>query len=69
MKDSFEQRERGEQEFGCRSTERIESPIPDSLRCLQCNEPVPNAVCGRKSPCPACGFPYPLGDCSDLAEN
>ncbi len=45
------------------------APIPDRLRCLQCNEPVPNAVCGRKSPCPSCGFPYPLGDCSDLAEN
>jgi hypothetical protein len=39
------------------------------LRCLVCNTPVPNAVCGRKAACPGCGFPYPLGDCSDLAEN
>lgn len=39
------------------------------LRCIQCNAPVPGAVCGRKSPCSSCGFPYPIGDCSDLAEN
>ncbi|MBL8186864.1 MAG: hypothetical protein JNK38_02585 [Acidobacteria bacterium] len=39
------------------------------LRCIQCDAPVPGAVCGRKSPCPSCGFPYPIGDCSDLAEN
>lgn len=39
------------------------------LRCIQCDLPVPEAVCGRKNPCPSCGFPYPIGDCSDLAEN
>lgn len=38
-------------------------------RCLQCDAPVEGKICGRKSPCPSCGFPYPLGDCSDLAEN
>jgi hypothetical protein len=39
------------------------------LCCISCNAPVEGAVCGRKAPCPSCGFPYPLGDCSDLAEN
>ncbi len=39
------------------------------LRCVQCDAVVHHVVCGRKSPCPACGFPYPIGDCSDLAEN
>lgn len=39
------------------------------MRCVQCDSPVYNVVCGRKSPCPVCGFPYPIGDCSDLAEN
>lgn len=39
------------------------------LQCIQCGTAVPGAVCGRKSPCPSCGFPYPIGDCSDLAEN
>lgn len=39
------------------------------LQCISCNGPVEGAICGRKSPCPSCGFPYPLGDCSDLAEN
>lgn len=43
--------------------------IEHALRCLVCATPVPGAVCGRKQPCPGCGFPYPLGDCSDLAEN
>lgn len=41
----------------------------DNLRCLVCDTPVTDAVCGRKQPCPGCGYPYPLGDCSDLAEN
>jgi hypothetical protein len=40
-----------------------------NLRCIRCDTPVPGALCGRKSPCPSCGYPYPLGDCSDLAEN
>jgi len=48
---------------------QLESVMAAELRCLQCDAPVANAVCGRKSPCPCCGFPYPLGDCSDLAEN
>ena len=39
------------------------------LRCIRCNALVPGATCGRKLPCPSCGHPYPLGDCSDLAEN
>jgi hypothetical protein len=39
------------------------------LQCMICHLPVPGALCGRKSPCPGCGYPYPLGDCSDLAEN
>lgn len=39
------------------------------LRCQVCDIAVPAAVCGRKEPCPGCGFPYPVGDCSDLAEN
>ncbi|MFN7947900.1 MAG: hypothetical protein U0Z53_21300 [Blastocatellia bacterium] len=39
------------------------------LQCIRCNAPVEGVICGRKSPCPSCGFPYPLGDCSDLAEN
>jgi len=42
---------------------------PTEMRCVQCDSPVYNIVCGRKSPCPTCGFPYPIGDCSDLAEN
>ncbi len=40
-----------------------------NLRCQVCDTPVPGAICGRKEPCPGCGFFYPLGDCSDLAEN
>ncbi len=43
--------------------------VADELRCVQCDAPVADGICGRKSFCPACGFPYPLGDCSDLAEN
>ncbi len=46
-----------------------EPAMESVLRCIQCDAPVPGAVCGRKSPCPSCGFPYPIGDCSDLAEN
>jgi|GEM_PF-2074538 len=37
--------------------------------CIRCNAPMPGAICGRKTPCASCGYPYPLGDCSDLAEN
>ena len=39
------------------------------LCCIQCNAPVPGGICGRKKPCASCGYPYPLGDCSDMAEN
>jgi hypothetical protein len=46
-----------------------EDSMADELRCVQCGAPVLNPVCGRRVPCPVCGFPYPLGDCSDLAEN
>lgn len=49
--------------------EQTNGANPIELRCLVCNSLVPGVVCGRKSPCPSCGFPYPLGDCSDLAEN
>ena len=49
--------------------EEQEQAAGDALRCMRCDAPVPDAVCGRKQPCPACGFPYPIGDCSDLAEN
>ena len=52
-----------------RSFQQLESLMARELRCLKCDAPVPNIVCGRKQPCPVCGFPYPLGDCSDLAEN
>jgi len=48
---------------------RLEDVLVDELQCLQCGAPVNDIVCGRKTPCPVCGFPYPLGDCSDLAEN
>ena len=48
---------------------QIETGVDEELRCVQCNAPVPDVVCGRKSYCPSCGIPYPLGDCSDLAEN
>src|SRR5262245_28624542 len=37
-------------------------------RCLVCHSLVPGARCGRKAPCPGCGYLYPLGDCSDGAE-
>lgn len=56
-------------EKGIENTEAERGNKADSLRCLICDTPVPGAVCGRKEPCPSCGFPYPLGDCSDLAEN
>ena len=49
--------------------EQIGSEQQLELRCLACNSPVTMLVCGRKLPCSSCGFPYPLGDCSDLAEN
>lgn len=48
------------------STEEL---IEYELRCVQCDARVTDVVCGCRSPCPFCGFPYPLGDCSDLAEN
>lgn len=48
---------------------QMEGVLAEALRCLRCDAPVPNLACGRKTPSPSCGFPYPLGDCSDLAEN
>lgn len=46
-----------------------EDAIADELRCVRCGARIADAVCGRKNPCSFCGFPYPLGDCSDMAEN
>jgi hypothetical protein len=43
--------------------------IDEELRCVQCDAPVKDVVCGHRNPCPFCGFPYPVGDCSDLVEN
>jgi SpoIID/LytB domain protein len=43
--------------------------INEELRCVQCDAPVKDVVCGHRNPCPFCGFPYPVGDCSDLVEN
>jgi hypothetical protein len=41
----------------------------EELRCMQCGAPVQNVACGRFTPCRSCGYLYPLGDCSDFAEN
>jgi len=46
-----------------------EELIDEELRCVQCDAPVKDVVCGHRNPCPFCGFPYPVGDCSDLVEN
>jgi hypothetical protein len=43
--------------------------IDEELRCVQCDALVKDVVCGHRNPCPFCGFPYPVGDCSDLVEN
>jgi hypothetical protein len=52
------------------SSSRTPEEIADEeLRCVQCDAPVPDVACGRVMPCRSCGFPYPLGDCSDYAEN
>jgi hypothetical protein len=58
-------------EVGIRSSlPRPPEEIADEeLRCLLCGAPVPDVACGRFTPCRSCGFPYPLGDCSDFAEN
>ncbi|MGE0129685.1 MAG: SpoIID/LytB domain-containing protein [Blastocatellales bacterium] len=48
------------------STEEL---VVEELRCVQCDARVKDAVCGHRNPCPFCGFPYPIGDCSDLVEN
>jgi hypothetical protein len=48
------------------STEEL---IEAELRCVQCDARVKDVVCGHRNPCPYCGFPYPVGDCSDLIEN
>jgi uncharacterized protein with PIN domain len=46
-----------------------EELMDEESRCVQCDTPVKDVVCGRRNPCPFCGFPYPVGDCSDLVEN
>ena len=46
-----------------------EDLIDEELRCVQCDARVKDVVCGHRNPCPFCGFPYPVGDCSDLVEN
>ncbi|MCI0338700.1 MAG: hypothetical protein L0226_14080 [Acidobacteria bacterium] len=46
-----------------------QSPADEELRCVKCDAPVADVACGRVMPCPSCGFQYPLGDCSDYAEN
>jgi len=46
-----------------------EELIDEELRCVQCDARVKDVVCGHRNPCPFCGFPYPVGDCSDLVEN
>ena len=54
------------------SESRLHSPeemMDEELRCVQCGERVKDVVCGHRNPCPFCGFPYPIGDCSDLVEN
>ena len=48
------------------STEEL---IDEELRCVQCDARVSDVLCGHRNPCPFCGFPYPIGDCSDLVEN
>jgi hypothetical protein len=48
------------------STEEL---MDEELRCVQCDARVKDGVCGHRNPCPFCGFPYPVGDCSDLVEN
>jgi SpoIID/LytB domain protein len=51
------------------SPEELEELIDEELRCVQCGVRVKDEVCGRRNPCPFCGYPYPVGDCSDLVEN
>jgi hypothetical protein len=46
-----------------------EELIDEELRCVQCGVRVKDVVCGHRNPCPFCGYPYPIGDCSDLVEN
>ena len=48
---------------------KAEELIDEELRCVQCDARVKDVVCGHRNPCPFCGFPYPVGDCSDLVEN
>lgn len=49
-----------EREFGA-----WRKPGPICLRCGEDLPPTVRAVCGVRTPCPTCGHPYPLGDCSD----
>jgi hypothetical protein len=72
MHQLYEQENEAKPNLSAQDQERFrltEESMADELRCVKCDAPVTDAVCGRKSFCPFCGFPYPLGDCSDLAEN
>ncbi|MBO0797372.1 MAG: hypothetical protein J2P31_00985, partial [Blastocatellia bacterium] len=51
------------------SSRSLEELADEELRCVQCGAPVPDVACGRVMPCRSCGYQYPLGDCSDYAEN
>jgi hypothetical protein len=37
----------------------------EAPHCICCGARVPDRPLGCRWPCPACGFLYPLGDCSD----
>jgi hypothetical protein len=50
-------------------TQLDEEMIDEESRCVQCGAHVKDVLCGHRNPCPFCGFPYPVGDCSDLIEN
>jgi glyoxylase-like metal-dependent hydrolase (beta-lactamase superfamily II) len=49
--------------------EKLSNPfvklVPGINACLRCGAEVRPRPWGCKSPCPNCGFVYPLGDCSD----
>jgi hypothetical protein len=72
----MDQQEREESEAGANHSTHHASRyhsdqelIDEELRCVQCHARVKDVVCGHRNPCPFCGFPYPVGDCSDLVEN
>jgi hypothetical protein len=47
---------------GPQERREAQEPVP---ACVCCGAPVPDRPLGCRWPCPACGFLYPLGDCSD----